>query len=67
MLLAVFKTDVTRDPGQAGSIPVRLRHNQHGWERVQWAWIVGGWYPVPMWCCPILACKPPPHDWGDPR
>jgi hypothetical protein len=24
----VFKTDVTRDPGQAGSIPVRLRH-QH--------------------------------------
>jgi hypothetical protein len=24
---AVFKTDVARDPGQAGSIPVRLRHD----------------------------------------
>jgi len=22
----VFNTDVARDPGQAGSIPVRLRH-----------------------------------------
>jgi hypothetical protein len=24
---AVFKTDVARNPGQAGSIPVRLRHH----------------------------------------
>jgi hypothetical protein len=29
VLPAVFKTDVTEDLGQAGSIPVRLRRQQH--------------------------------------
>ena len=60
--LPVFKTGVVRDPGQAGSIPVRLRQPAAGVTRCATArWTRDAGCPAPTRCWPTRSWPRPPR------